>query len=218
MKFGKVLIIGDSYSTYAGYIAKDCWPYYGREDKKSETDTGVTKVQETWWHKLMNENDANLVLNTSFSGTTICHTGYEGKDYKKVSFVGRLEKLITEGFFEENDIDTVLVFGGTNDSWAGSPIGELQYADWTEQDLYKTLPATCYLFDRLKNVVPKAKIVNIVNCGLKEKITNGLIAAAEHYGTEIVKLENIDKGNGHPTVLGMEQIKTQITEVLRDKF
>ena len=69
MKLGNVLIIGDSYSTFEGYIAEGCAPYYGRSERKPESD--VSAVEETWWHRLIAENDANLLLNSSYSGTTI---------------------------------------------------------------------------------------------------------------------------------------------------
>ena len=39
------------------------------------------------------------------------------------------------------DPDIILVFGGTNDSWAGSPIGEYVWADWTDEQLYSFRPA-----------------------------------------------------------------------------
>ena len=216
MKLGNVLIIGDSYSTFEGYIDEGCAPYYGRSERKLESD--VSAVEETWWYRLIAENDANLILNCSYSGTTICHTGYENNDYKEISFAGRLEKLIKDGFFEKNEINTVFVFGGTNDYWAGAPLGEIQYSGWETENLYKVFPATCYLFNKLKEVAPNAKIVKIINDGLGAEITAGLTCAAEHYGAVVVILENIDKVGGHPTVKGMKQITEQISAVLNEKF
>lgn len=216
MKLGNVLIIGDSYSTFEGYIAEGCAPYYGRSERKPESD--VSAVEETWWHRLIAENDANLLLNSSYSGTTICHTGYEGNDYKEISFVARTEKLVEKGFFKENCVETILVFGGTNDYWAGAPLGEIQYSGWETDNLYKVFPATCYLFNKLKEVAPNAKIVKIINDGLGDEITIGLAQIAEHYGATVVNLKNIDKVAGHPTVLGMEQITGQVTEVLNKIF
>ena len=48
----------------------------------------VCNVNQTWWHDLVKEN-GTLLRNCSWSGTTICHTGYKGKDASHKSFVAR---------------------------------------------------------------------------------------------------------------------------------
>ncbi len=57
------IIIGDSYSTFKGFIPEGYAFYYSEEERES---TGVTKVEETWWHMLSNEADLNIVLNNSW--------------------------------------------------------------------------------------------------------------------------------------------------------
>ena len=214
MNLKNVLIFGDSYSTFSGYIPHGYDCYYSAE----EYGTGVCLVEQTWWHQLIKETDSNLILNDSWSGSTICHTGYENSDCSKTSsFVCRLDKYISEGFFEKNRIDTVFVFGGTNDSWAGSPIGELKFSDWNESDLFSFLPAICCFFDKLKRVLTdNARIVCIVNSDLNPQVTNGMITACKHFGVECIKLENIDKFDGHPTVKGMSEIKSTVIENLSE--
>ena len=205
--FGNVLILGDSYSTFIGHIPESCDPWYvdgGHEN------TDVTTVEQTWWHMLIRETNSRLVLNSSYSGTTVCHTGYNGSDCSHISFIARFEKLIKEGFFESNSIDTVFVFGGTNDSWANSPVGELKYADWSSEELYSVLPGFCYLINRLKTVLPKARIISVINTELKAEITNGFIEASEKYGIEAVVLKDVGKTAGHPNIKGMKDIKEQI--------
>ena len=211
MSFGKVFILGDSYSTFIGYIPESCSPWYidgGHEN------TDVTCVEQTWWHKLIKETDSSLVLNSSYSGTTVCHTGYNGGDCSHISFIARFEKLAEENFFAENEVDTVFVFGGTNDSWAGSPVGELKYSDWSREDLYSVLPAYCYLINKIKTVLPKARIVSVINTELKPEITEGFSVASEKYGIEAVILKDIGKTAGHPNKTGMEQIKEQIIKII----
>ena len=202
------IIFGDSYSTFRGYIPKGYGPYYS-EDETERTD--VRHVEETWWHQLMTESGANLVLNDSWSGSTICYTGYENRDCStSSSFIYRLNKLIDSGFFNENEIDTVLVFGGTNDSWAGAPVGTLQYSAWKKEDLHAVLPAVCCFIDKLKETLPQARIIVIINSGLKGEITDGMKEACEHYGVESLQLVNVDKSHSHPTVQGMKDIREQV--------
>lgn len=211
MKLGNVLILGDSYSTFEGYIPEGCSAYYGKE---LHPDNGVSEVSRTWWQRLIDKTGSRLILNSSWSGTTICHTGYDKANYIDRSFVTRLDRLIEEGFFEKNSIDTVLVFGATNDNWAGAPIGELMYTDWTVQDLYSFLPACCYLFDRLREAAPAARVISILNTELKAVVVDGMLEACEHYGVQCLRLCDIEKVGGHPTAKGMEQICEQILNAI----
>ena len=103
MNLKNVLIFGDSYSTFEGYIPVGYITYYsslGREE------TDVKSVNETWWYQLLKETDSRLIQNNSWSGSTICYTGYNGSDCSKTSsFICRLKKLQDAGFFKENEID-----------------------------------------------------------------------------------------------------------------
>ena len=208
----KVFILGDSYSTYDGYIPDGYASYYG-ENKTREAK--LRDVSYTWWHRYLKNTDSELVRNSSYSGTTICHTGYDGSDNISRSFITRLEKLINDGFFKENKVDTFFILGGTNDSWANSPLGERKYSDWSTEDLYNVLPAIYYLLNLAKENFPQTRIVCIINSDvIKEEITKNLIDACERYDIEYIEIKNIDKLSGHPTELGMEQIEKQIREGL----
>ena len=215
MKYNKpmknIMILGDSYSTFAGYVPADHAVYYSTAEK-AETD--VRRVEETWWHQLCAEMNLNIVLNESWSGTTLCHTGYDGDCSKTSSFIYRLEKLIAEGFFEKNDIDTVFVFGCTNDSWANSPLGEIKLSDYQEEDLFSVCPAIGYLVSRLKEILPDGNIVFIINTNIKSEIKEAIKAVSDHNGTTYVELSHIDKLCGHPTVKGMSEIAKQVKAVL----
>ena len=140
---GNVFVLGDSYSTFKGYIPEGYATYYGEKEREG---IDVYSVDETWWMQVIKRANGNLLMNCSWSGTTISHHGWENRDCKETSFIGRMEKLIKQGYFRENKVDTFLLFGGTNDSWINSPIGNLKYSDWTAEDLKFVLPAFCYLF------------------------------------------------------------------------
>ncbi len=119
IKLGNVFILGDSYSTFKNCIPEGFATYYSPEKENCD----VEKMEDTWWGIVLNATESNLVLNSSWSGTTICNTGYNGDDNSNKSFIARFDKLIADGFFEQNKIDTFLLFGGTNDCWAYSPMG-----------------------------------------------------------------------------------------------
>lgn len=215
MNLGNVFILGDSYSTFENYIPEGYSVYY---TSVPITDTDVERVEQTWWYQLMEETESNLLMNNSYSGTTICHTGYDGEDCSDKSFIARMDKLISEGYFVDNTVDTFLLFGGTNDSWANSPIGDLKYHDWSNDDLYATLPAFCYLLHNLRTKVTDTRVICIINTDLKTDIKEGFLSACDKFGVEIIILRDINKISGHPTILGMKQIREQVLVYLKKRL
>ena len=212
INIGNTFILGDSYSTFEGFIPQGYKAYYTTAEKE---ETDVNQVEQTWWHQLLAETDATLLKNCSYSGTTICNTGYDGKDSKSVSFVARFDKLLAENYFYENKINTFFLFGGTNDSWANSPIGELMYSDWEKEDLFSVLPAFCYLIHKICINLPDAKVFCVLNTELKSDIRENFKTACKRYDVNVIQLDEFDKKCGHPTVKGMKQIKEQIMEYIK---
>lgn len=199
-------ILGDSYSTFEGYIPEGnaCWYFttpHGEND--------VTNVEQTWWHIFAKQNGYELLLNDSYSGSTICNTGYDGADYSDRAFITRMFN-VTAG-----NPDLIIVFGGTNDSWANAPIGELKYNDWTSSDMYSCLPSCCFMLEHLTAVAKDAQIVFLINSELKEEITEGIIEACKHYGVQSLLLKDIDKIWSHPSVKGMSQISEQLSAFIK---
>lgn len=208
----KAIIFGDSYSTFQNYIPKGYETYYS---DSVFTGTDVTKVSQTWWHQAVLEAGLELVLNDSWSGSTIGYTGYDNADNSKSSsFIYRLKKLIEDGFFTKNKIDTVFVFGGTNDCCSGAPLGERKQENIEETDLYFVLPAVFYFFKLLKETLPKAQIYCLINTDIKEEIVSCMKEACEKYDIVPVSFESIDKQCGHPTIEGMRTIKTTVLKAL----
>ena len=195
-----VAIFGDSYSTFDNYLSCDTnavWYFQGKQKK-----TDVTDVEQTWWHLLLKEKGWKLECNNSFSGSTICYTGYRKEDYQNRSFHNRLRYL--------GSPDIILVFGATNDCWAKSPIGDYKYSDWTKKDLYSFRPAMAAMCDGLKKRYPNVDIYFIMNCDLTETITTSCRTICNHYGIPMIELHDVDKINGHPSIKGMKAIAEQV--------
>lgn len=208
-----IVIFGDSYSTYAGYIPNGYPTYYSKEGNPG---LGPSKMEckETWWGRLLAVTGDNLLLNDSWSGSPVCYTGYNGTDCSRFgSFICRFREYVRKGFFEKNKVDTVFVFGGTNDFWACAPLGEVKLSDWSEEDLYCVLPAFCHFMSALKAELPEAEICFIINTDMRAEIGNGIELAGKHFGVKTVRLHDIDKLEGHPTVKGMSEICEQVLAV-----
>ena len=204
----KVSILGDSYSTYGGYVTPAtnyCW-YNGADGGNKADKNDVSAVEQTWWHLLIHALGDTLEVNNSFSGATVCCTGYRKEDYSDRAFIVRALNL--------GNPDIILVFGGTNDSWAGAPIGEYQYSGWTKADLYRFRPAFAYLLAQLTRLYPAATICNITNSELSGEVTSSMEEICRHYGVKNVLLHDIDKQWGHPSIAGMKSIADQVRAAL----
>ena len=208
MRLGNIMIFGDSYSTYEGCIPTGYAVYYSGH---REAEPDVRDAAYTWWGRLLAETDSVLVQNNSWSGSTVGYTGYNNTDCShSSSFIYRFEKLLAEGFFEKNRVDTLFVFGGTNDSWSNAPLGSLTYENIGESGLFCVLPAFSHFAKRLKETLTETRIVFVGNCDIKSEITEAMREICTHYGLTYIPLANIDKLNGHPTECGMQQICDQI--------
>jgi len=209
INLGNLMIMGDSYSTFEGLIPDGYDTYYVNG---GNGNTDVDKAEQTWWMRLVADTESGLVRNSSWSGTAVCNTGWGGRDNSDPSFVQRFDALAADGFFDKNKIDTFIIFGGTNDSWADSPLDEPKFENWTDEDLYCTLPAIGYLVSRAAETMPDARVVCIINTELKPEIGDCFEKACERFGAEYIRLCDIDKMNGHPTIKGMAQIEQQVID------
>lgn len=206
------MIIGDSYSTFRGYVPAGYEVYYAEEIIR---ETDLTQVSQTWWYQVMEKTGLRLILNDSWCGAPIGYTGYDGEDCSRTSsFIHRLRQLKEEGFFCKNEIHTVFAFGGTNDSWADAPLGAVQWADFAEKDLYFVLPAICCFFRELREALPRAEIYCLINSGLKSEITQCMSECCEKYAMIPVTFGYVEKMGDHPTIEGMKTIAHTVTEAI----
>lgn len=208
-----VSILGDSYSTFQGFVQPETnvvWYF----DPAKTFNTDVISVRQTWWHQFIKNNGYHLCVNNSFSGATICNSGYKRgnpdfADYTDRSFVTRMTNLGCP--------DIIFIFGATNDAWAGSPIGEYKYEGWTKEDLFSFRPAMAKMLAFMIDRYPNVEIYFILNDGLQEEINESVKTVCEHYQVPCIVLKEIDKANGHPTIKGMSQIYEQVQSFISNK-
>lgn len=198
-------VLGDSYSTFAGFIPKGnaCW-YNSPADHKR---TDVTKVEQTWWWQVANEGGYKLGAIESYSGATVCNTGYRDEDYSDRSFVTRCTNL--------GNPDIILICGATNDSWANAPIGDYKYAYWKRVDLYFFRPAMAKMLNDIKLHYPNVEVYFILNTELKKEINESVLEVCKHYDVPVIELVDIDKKSSHPSVKGMKAIAQQVLKFIK---
>lgn len=194
-------ILGDSYSVYEGYVPSGGFVTYPDEKR------GVTDVNQMWWSIFSEDYGAVMNLNESRSGSTVCNTGYQGDDVTESSFIARMNSL--------PDSDLLLVFGGTNDSFANAPLGHYIFSGWNQEDLRQFRPAYAYLLDQLQRQHPDTQLVSILNSELRTGIADSIRQICKYYGVPVIELKDIDKIDHHPTSAGMAAIAEQVTAALR---
>lgn len=200
-----VSILGDSYSTFDGYIPEGNASWYFTNTQNGRTD--VTDVRQTWWWQLISEGGYILGSNESYSGATVSYTGYRGEDYSDRSFITRLPRIAPS--------DIILIFGATNDSWVGGPMGEFTYRKLTRGHYYEFRPAMGKLLSEAQNRFPGTRLVFIINSELRTEIVESIKEICNHYKVEYIELHDIDKKNSHPTIKGMASIKEQVLNFLK---
>lgn len=207
-------IFGDSYSTFEGWLTpstNEPW-YFTADHRFRNRENDVTQVEHTWWWQVIERMGGKLEMNNSYSGSTICGTGYRDQngqhaDYTRRSFVTRSRNL--------GEPDVILMCAGTNDCWCGAPYGEYVYADWTREELYSIRPALAKLLSNLSVNYPKARILFILNSDMKPEFVETVHVICNHYGIECLDLHDIDKQAGHPSQKGMKAIADQVVSCLK---
>ena len=200
-----VSILGDSYSTFEGYVepsTNEMWYY---EENGNKTD--VNDVTDTWWWQVINEGGLKLCKNNSYSGSTIGYRGYDGNDYAARSFLTRMDDLGCP--------DILFIFGATNDSWAGEPVGEYKYEGWRKSDFYTFRPAMAYMLHHVIHRYPNVEVYFILNSELRDDITESCKTICQHYNVPCIALHDIHKTNGHPSKKGMEAIANQVLQAMK---
>lgn len=192
----KVSILGDSYSTFEGYVDPEtnaC--YYPRSN--------VSSVEQMWWHLFISKHGLILEKNNSYSGSTICRR----EKAPGTSYIERAENL--------GHPDLIFIFGGTNDSWQSLPLGDYQYENLEDKNLYQFKPAFSYLLRILKGLYPQSTIINLINPNIKAEYKTAMTEITQYYDVCNIVLGDFNQTNGHPTLNGMESIETQISKIVR---
>lgn len=198
-------ILGDSYSTFAGYVT----PISNESYYPNQVDNpDVDRVEDLWWYKFSKQYGSVLQVNNSYAGAPICYDGYApgNADSKFISLLYRCNNLAQS--------ELIIIEGGTNDSWADAKLGEYKYSNWSENDFSNFRPALAGTIDYIQKHYKDSKIVFILNFNLKNEINESIKTICQHYNVPILSLGKIDIHSSHPTEKGMEQIADALIKFL----
>ncbi len=152
----KVSILGDSISTFSGFIPDDHRARYPQDDL-------VSDVNDTWWMKILNTLGASLGVNDSWAGSTVsnvldCNERDFGPDAAMASYT-RIRNLGANG-----TPDLIFFFGGTNDAGKMVEKGSLDHDYNPDPSAYKWdsfADAYREAISRLRELYPEAEIISM---------------------------------------------------------
>lgn len=140
---GKVIsILGDSISTYAGYIPETNVAYYD--------STKLSSVNDTWWMKVINALGATLGVDEAWSGSrvTVTQSGFpESKAGCSDSRTGNL-----------GDPDIIIIWMGINDFNNEVTLGTYDGTGAFPTDTTKFKDAYAIMLHKIMTNYPKAEV------------------------------------------------------------
>ena len=232
----KLAIVGDSISTYAGWIPEGYATYY--------PSGNLNDVYYTWWHKLIDELGLELIRNASWSGSSVSGDS-QGTGFAACSDA-RINAL--EGDNGETP-DIVIVYIGTND-WAGN----VQIGSFTDKDeipsegvIYEISKAYALMLYKIRTKYPFADVYCVTslegrrtsgdttypivntNGDTIHDVNHAISEIAHIFGCKVIDLNicgihfwNVSAyttdGTLHPNRAGAEVIKEVVKQTLINNF
>lgn len=226
-------ILGDSISTFENCSVPDGAAYY---DMSHKLACGILTTSDTWWGQVIDRLGGELLVNNSFSGSTVCrHPSYEIQSYACSD-----ERTASLGKCGVSP-DVILVYIGTNDWGCGFRIFPDDRFGDDEDSPCLFVPAYQQMLSKLRANYPKAEIwcftMAVSRCSAKPSFTfpyyhggrhineycEAIRLCAERYGCRLIDLykraELYDTLDGfHPTASGMQTIADAVlNEVISEK-
>ena len=195
----KISILGDSISTFDGYIPKDYKYFY------PQPYGDVRNIYQTWWMKVINGLGGGLYINNAYGGSTVCNF-----DEFSTSNDKRLETLR----INENNSDVLLIFMGTNDC-ASKYVNVNTFKEAYMTMLYK-----------LKTISPNSEIIlinlpisKLYNKDFQYELNQVIRKCAEDFNYQLIDISGLDMTNelidsAHPNSNGMKILSKAILDSL----
>lgn len=142
----KVSIIGDSISTFTGYVPAGYATYYPRQD--------VTSVDNLWWKIALDKTGMSLLKNASWASSTVAGDDTQG------AVVASSDARIADLADGDTKPDIVIVLIGTNDFGRSYSIGTFTDTDTipTASNIADFKPAYAKMIGKIHTAYPEAKV------------------------------------------------------------
>jgi lysophospholipase L1-like esterase len=244
----KIAIIGDSISTYSGWLPSDISGYDGSTYATYYPHGDVDNVTKTWWYKALSylglepSTDLN---NCSWSGSRV--TG--DSESTTSASAGCSTKRITDLSLRITTPDIVLVFIGCNDWGNEVAVGNWAVTDTvpSEGTISTFRPAFAVMLNKIHVTYPNARVFvcTILDDYKRDEIAgyppengNGVVTyqwnenikeIAEAFGCDVIDMHNCGLTYSnmqsfcvdeglHPNAAGMEMMARKVASELIAKY
>lgn len=160
----KIAIVGDSISTYQGWLPSDVTGFTGTAYATYYPNGDVNSVDKTWWYQVA----LNLgiltsdIANTSWSGGVVCGDSTSTTNGKPACSTKRISDITIRGF----NPDIIIVYIGCNDwyqcglSGYSTILGTWAITDAVpaEGTIHAFRSAYALMLSKLQNAYPNARI------------------------------------------------------------
>lgn len=229
-------ILGDSISTFAGWIPENYAVYYPEDGE-------LTDVSQTWWMMAVEEMEMELCVNGSSSGSTCAGDSLSPDDPMNGCSGYRISELSAQ-YGKTPDI--IIVYMGTNDLLKSIPMGSNDGTKLVEAGKVKNFSdGYTLILDELESEYPAAQIYccTLLPVGLWgadteqfETCVNGCGLTAADYSQRIrviagnrdipvidlsecgIRIDNLSEMTSdgvHPTPAGMKCIAETVVEAIQ---
>lgn len=180
----KLAVLGDSISTYEGWIPEGYAGFFPMEGE-------VYDVDATWWKMLIDETDMQFCANSSSAGSTCVGDSLSLDNPKYACSNYRIDALIGNGGVYP---DIIIVYMGTNDFLSGAPLGENDGTQIVYEGIVDNFSdAYNLILDKLEAEYPDAQVfcctlTQIGDWGVKkpfETFVNSRNLTAQDYNRQI---------------------------------
>lgn len=195
----KISILGDSISTFEGYIPNNYKSFY----PASYGD--VRSIFDTWWMQVINGLGAQLFINNAYGGSTVCNF-----DKFSTSNDNRLQTLSINGKVS----DVLLIFMGTNDC-SSKYVNSISF-----EEAYKTM------LHKLQKISPGTEII-LINLPMSKlysvdsqyQLNQIIRKCANEFKYKLVDISGLDLrlkliDSAHPKLIGMKALSKAILDSL----
>ena len=83
------------------------------------------------------------------------------------------------------------------------------------RDRYYFRPAMAKMLNDIRLYYPNVDVYFILNSQLKDDINKSVDEVCRHYDVPVIKLKDIDKKSGHPSIKGMKSFAEQVLKAIK---
>lgn len=218
-------VLGDSASTLFGYSQPAGAEFYNAYRKY---ETGVYYPSDTWWGRVIEALSGELLINDSFSGSTVCSLSHE--ETEACACGERRTSALGTG---ERDPDVIMIFMGLNDRGYGVRLRPVREEERGNTEIFSE--AYRIMLKKMRSRYPQAEIWCLTlplaeRDGYQpshdairktEAYSNVIAESAAECGCRLIDIHNMEPYSTcdglQPNAEGMQAIAYAVLEALEVK-